>query len=163
MKMNMVDNFVSGVLKSILLNFQKKEEPDVEMIPAKRITKELDQLWEMRRKKEEGLCTEAECKESISQSFQAMQDLFSKEDLNSNHFWPRYVMLSIHTVEEAPLALLQYIREDNYIVLTKRLSDISASVYRGGEDKAKKNMENFAIALYKHILQEINALDLPSC
>jgi hypothetical protein len=163
MKMNMVDNFVSGVLKSILLNFQKKEEPDVEMIPAKRITKELDQLWEMRRKKEEGLCTEAECKESISQSFQAMQDLFSKEDLNSNHFWPRYVMLSIHTVEEAPLALLQYIREDNYIVLTKRLSDISASVYRGGEDKAKKNMENFAIALYKHILQEINALDHPSC
>ena len=133
------------------------------MIPAKRITKELDQLWEMRRKKEEGLCTEAECKESISQSFQAMQDLFSKEDLNSNHFWPRYVMLSIHTVEEAPLALLQYIREDNYIVLTKRLSDISASVYRGGEDKAKKNMENFAIALYKHILQEINALDHPSC
>lgn len=163
MKMNMVDNFVSGVLKSILLNFQKKEEPDVEMIPAKRITKELDQLWEMRRKKEEGLCTEAECKESISQSFQAMQDLFSKEDLNSNHFWARYVMLSIHTVEEAPLALLQYIREDNYIVLTKRLSDISASVYRGGEDKAKKNMENFAIALYKHILQEINALDHPSC
>ena len=163
MKMNMVDNFVSRVLKSILLNFQKKEEPDVEMIPAKRITKELDQLWEMRRKKEEGLCTEAECKESISQSFQAMQDLFSKEDLNSNHFWPRYVMLSIHTVEEAPLALLQYIREDNYIVLTKRLSDISASVYRGGEDKAKKNMENFAIALYKHILQEINALDHPSC
>ena len=163
MKMNMVDNFVSGVLKSILLNFQKKEEPDVEMIPAKRITKELDQLWEMRRKKEEGLCTEAECKESISQSFQAMQDLFSKEDLNSNHFWPRYVMLSIHTVEEAPLALLQYIRKDNYIVLTKRLSDISASVYRGGEYKAKKNMENFAIALYKHILQEINALDHPSC
>lgn len=163
MIMNMVDNFVSGVLKSIFLNFQKKEEPDVEMIPAKRITKELDQLWEIHRMLKEGMCTEAECKERISESFQTMQDLFSKEDLNSNHIWPRYVMLSIHTVEEAPLALLQYVREENYIVLTKRFSDLSASVYRRGEDKEKKNMENFAIALYKHILQEINASDHPSC
>ena len=163
MIMNMVDNFVSGVLKSIFLYFQKKEEPDVEMIPAKRITKELDQLWEIHRMLKEGMCTEAECKERISESFQTMQDLFSKEDLNSNHIWPRYVMLSIHTVEEAPLALLQYVREENYIVLTKRFSDLSASVYRRGEDKEKKNMENFAIALYKHILQEINASDHPSC
>ena len=163
MKMNMVDNFVSGVLKSILLNFQKKEEPDVEMIPAKRITKELDQLWEMRRKKEEGLCTEAECKESISQSFQAMQDLFSKEDLNSNHFWPRYVMLSIHTVEEAPLALLQYIREDNYIVLTKRFSDLYVSVQRKGEEWINSNAERFGIALYHHILEKINPADVPAC
>ena len=163
MKMNMVDNFVSGVLKSIFLNFQKKEEPDVEVIPANRITKELDQLWEIHQMLKEGMCTEAECKERISESFLAMQDLFSKEDLNSNHIWPRYVRLSVHTVEEAPLALLQYIREDNYIVLTKRFSDLSASVYRRGEDKEKKNMENFAIALYKHILQEINASDHPSC
>ena len=163
MKMNMVDNFVSGILKSIFLNFQKKEEPNVEVIPANRITKELDQLWEIHQMLKEGMCTEAECKERISESFLAMQDLFSKEDLNSNHIWPRYVRLSVHTVEEAPLALLQYIREDNYIVLTKRFSDLYASVYRGGEDKAKKNMENFAIALYEHILQEINASDHPSC
>lgn len=163
MKMNMVDNFVSGVLKSIFLNFQKKEEPDVEVIPANRITKELDQLWEIHQMLKEGMCTEAECKERISESFLAMQDLFSKEDLNSNHIWPRYVRLSVHTVEEVPLALLQYVREDNYIVLTKRFSDLYASVYKGGEDKAKKNMENFAIALYEHILQEINASDHPSC
>ena len=163
MKMNMVDNFVSGILKSIFLNFQKKEEPNVEVIPANRITKELDQLWEIHQMLKEGMCTEAECKERISESFQTMQDLFSKEDLNSNHIWPRYVMLSIHTVEEAPLALLQYVREENYIVLTKRFSDLSASVYRRGEDKEKKNMENFAIALYEHILQEINASDHPSC
>ena len=69
MIMNKVDNFVSGVLKSIFLNFQKKEEPDVEMIPAKRITKELDQLWEIHRMLKEGMCTEAECKERISESF----------------------------------------------------------------------------------------------
>ena len=163
MKMNMVDNFVFGILKSIFPNFQKKEEPDVEVIPANRITKELDQLWEIHQMLKQGMCTEAECKERISESFQAMQDLFSKEDLNSNHIWPRYVRLSIHTVEEAPLALLQYIREDNYIVLTKRFSDLYASVYRGGEDKEKKNMENFAIALYEHILQEINTSDHPSC
>lgn len=163
MKMNMVDNFVSGILKSIFPNFQKKEEPDVEMIPAKRITKELDQLWEIHQMLKEGMCTEAECKERISESFQAMQDLFSKEDLNSNHIWPRYVRLSIHTVEEAPLALLQYIREDNYIVLTKRFSDLYVSVQRKGEEWINSNAERFGIALYHHILEKINPADVPAC
>ena len=163
MIMNMVDNFVSGVLKSIFLNFQKKEEQDVEMIPAKRITKELDQLWEIHRMLKEGMCTEAECKERISESFQTMQDLFSKEDLNSNHTWPRYVRLSIHTVEEAPLALLQYIREDNYIVLTKCFSDLYVSVQRKGEEWINSNAERFGIALYHHILEKINPADVPAC
>ena len=129
----------------------------------KMLGNELDRLWEMRRKNEEGLCSEGECRENISASFTKMQDCFSKEELNGISFWPKYVKVAIYTVEEPVFALLQYVNADNYIVLTKRFSDLSASVQRKGEEWINSNAERFGIALYHHILEKINPKDVPSC
>lgn len=129
----------------------------------KMLGNELDRLWEMRRKKEEGLCNEGECRENISASFTKMQDCFSKEELNGISLWPKYVKVAIYTVEEPVFALLQYVKADNYIVLTKRFSDLSASVQRKGEEWINSNIERFGIALYHHILEKINPKDVPSC
>ena len=129
----------------------------------KMLQNELDRLWEMRRKKEEGLCNEGECRENISASFTKMQDCFAKEELNGISLWPKYVKVAIYTVEEPVFALLQYVKADNYIVLTKRFSDLSASVQRKGEEWINSNIERFGIALYHHILEKINPKDVPSC
>ena len=162
MKMNIVENIVSRVLKSFFPSFQKQEEMSAERMPEEIITKELDSLWGLQKKKEEGLCSETECREAITESFKKMQDHFSKEELNSNHIWPKYVKIAIYTVEEPIFELLQYVKEDNYIVLTKRFSDLSTSIYREGEEWMKSHADCFGKALYQHILEEINPEDVPS-
>ena len=123
---------------------------------------ELDRLWEMQRKKAEGLCSEGEYRESISESFTKMQDCFSKAELNGISIWPKYVKIALYAVEEPIYELLQYVKEDNYIVLTKRFSDLSTSIYREGEEWMKSHAERFGKALYQHILEEINPEDVPS-
>ena len=123
---------------------------------------ELDRLWEMQRKRAEGLCSEGECRESISESFTKMQDCFSKAELNGISIWPKYVKIALYAVEEPIYELLQYVKEDNYIVLTKRFSDLSVSIQREGEEWIKSNAERFGKALYQHILEEINPEDVPS-
>ena len=123
---------------------------------------ELDRLWEMQRKRAEGLCSEGECRKSISESFTKMQDCFSKAELNAISIWPKYVKIALYAVEEPIYELLQYVKEDNYIVLTKRFSDLSVSIQREGEEWIKSNAERFGKALYQHILEEINPEDVPS-
>ena len=122
---------------------------------------ELDRLWEMQRKRAEGLCSEGECRESISESFTKMQDCFSKAELNGISIWPKYVKIALYAVEEPIFELLQYVKEDNYIVLTKRFSDLSVSIQRE-EEWIKSNAERFGKALYQHILEEIKPEDVPS-
>ena len=133
-----------------------------EETPEKMLGNELDRLWEMQRKRAEGLCSEGECRESISESFTKMQDCFSKAELNGISIWPKYVKIALYAVEEPIYELLQYVKEDNYIVLTKRFSDLSASLHREGEEWIKSNAERFGKALYQHILEEINPEDVPS-
>ena len=162
MKMSIVENIVSRVLKSFFPSFQKQEEMSAERMPEEIITKELDSLWGLQKKKEEGLCSETECREAITESLKKMQDHFSKEELNSNHIWPKYLKIALYTVEEPIAELIQYVKEDNYIVLTKRFSDLSASMCREGEDWMKSHAERFGKALYQHILEEINPEDVPS-
>ena len=162
MKMNIVENIVSRVLKSFFPSFQKQEEMSAERMPEEIITKELDSLGGLQKKKEEGLCSETECREAITESLKKMQDHFSKEELNSNHIWPKYLKIALYTVEEPIFELLQYVKEDNYIVLTKRFSDLSTSIYREGEEWMKSHAERFGKALYQHILEEINPDDVPS-
>ena len=143
-------------------NYEVRLEKDYEAKLEKMQENELDRLWEMWRKKEEGLCSERECRESISESFTKIQDCFSKAELNSISIWPKYVKIAIYAVEEPIFELLQYVKEDNYIVLTKRFSDLSASLHREGEEWTKSNVERFGKALYQHILEEINPEDVPS-
>ena len=51
MKMNIVENIVSRVLKSFFPSFQKQEEMSAERMPEEIITKELDSLWGLQKKK----------------------------------------------------------------------------------------------------------------
>lgn len=178
MKVLITENFGGSVFQNLFSIFTKgqeeKEKMDLKTNYEVRLEKdngaklekmleaELDSLWKMQRKKEEGICSERECRESISTSFTKMQDCFSKEELNGISIWPKYVKIAIYAVEEPIFELLQYVKEDNYIVLTKRFSDLSASLHREGEEWMNSNIERFGIALYHHILEKINPEDVPS-
>ena len=177
MKVLITENFGGRVFRNLFSIFTKgqeeKEKMDLKTNYEVRLEKdngaklekmleaELDSLWKMQRKKEEGICSERECRESISTSFTKMQDCFSKEELNGISIWPKYVKIAIYAVEEPIFELLQYVKEDNYIVLTKRFSDLSVSIQRE-EEWIKSNAERFGKALYQHILEEINPEDVPS-
>ena len=177
MKVLITENFGGSVFQNLFSIFTKgqeeKEKMDLKTNYEVRLEKdngaklekmleaELDSLWKMQRKKEEGICSERECRESISTSFTKMQDCFSKEELNGISIWPKYVKIALYAVEEPIYELLQYVKEDNYIVLTKRFSDLSVSIQRE-EEWIKSNAERFGKALYQHILEEINPEDVPS-
>ena len=179
MKVLITENFGGRVFRNLFSIFTKgqeeKEKMDLKTNYEVRLEKdngaklekmleaELDSLWKMQRKKEEGICSERECRESISTSFTKMQDCFSKEELNGISIWPKYVKIAIYAVEEPIFELLQYVKEDNYIVLTKRFSDLYVSIQRKGEEWINSNAERFGIALYHHILEKINPADVPAC
>ena len=178
MKMLIKENFGGRIFRNLSSIFikeqEEKEKTNFKTIYELRTEKdygarlekmqenELDRLWEMQRKRAEGLCSEGECRESISESFTKMQDCFSKAELNGISIWPKYVKIALYAVEEPIFELLQYVKEDNYIVLTKRFSDLSTSIYREGEEWMKSHAERFGKALYQHILEEINPEDVPS-
>lgn len=178
MKVLITENFGGSVFRNLFSIFTKgqeeKEKMDLKTNYEVRLEKdngaklekmleaELDSLWKMQRKKEEGICSERECRESISTSFTKMQDCFSKEELNGISIWPKYVKIAIYAVEKPIFELLQYVKEDNYIVLTKRFSDLYVSVQRKGEEWINSNAERFGIALYHHILEKINPADVPA-
>lgn len=177
MKMLIKENFGGRIFRNLSSIFikeqEEKEKTNFKTIYELRTEKdygarlekmqenELDRLWEMQRKRAEGLCSEGECRESISESFTKMQDCFSKAELNGISIWPKYVKIALYAVEEPIFELLQYVKEDNYIVLTKRFSDLSVSIQRE-EEWIKSNAERFGKALYQHILEEINPEDVPS-
>ena len=179
MKMLIKENFGGRIFRNLSSIFikeqEEKEKTNFKTIYELRTEKdygarlekmqenELDRLWEMQRKRAEGLCSEGECRESISESFTKMQDCFSKAELNGISIWPKYVKIALYAVEEPIFELLQYVKEDNYIVLTKRFSDLSASLHREGEEWTKSNVERFGKALYQYILEEINPEDVPAC
>ena len=178
MKMLIKENFGGRIFRNLSSIFikeqEEKEKTNFKTIYELRTEKdygarlekmqenELDRLWEMQRKRAEGLCSEGECRESISESFTKMQDCFSTAELNGISIWPKYVKIALYAVEEPIFELLQYVKEDNYIVLTKRFSDLSVSIQREGEEWIKSNAERFGKALYQHILEEINPEDVPS-
>lgn len=163
MKMNFSKKIGSRLLNGFYSLFGKKEEPVSEVSPAEAITKEIDELWEVARKKDEGLYSEEECREKLIDSFNGIKAHFSNDQLDSAYAWPRYVKIAVHSIKEPVKELVTYVDENNYISLTKRLSDLSNSVYKGEEENARINMENFSAAVYLHILDDINPKDVPSC
>lgn len=163
MKMNFSKKFSSSLLNGFFSLIGKKEESVSEVSVAEAITKEIDDLWEIARKKDEGLYSEEECREKLTESFNGVKAHFSNDQLDSAYAWPRYVKIAVHSIKEPVKELVTYVDENNYISLTKRLSDLSHSVYKGEEENAKTNMENFSAAVYLHILDDINSKDVPSC
>lgn len=162
MKTNIGENIGSRLFRGFFSLFSK-EEHICETNPAEIITNELDGLWEVTRAKAAGLYSEMECVKKITDSFREVRCRFSNEQIDSAYAWPRYVKIAIHCVDEPIPELVDYVNESNYIRLTKHLSDLSYSVYKGGEEGVKANMEKFSESVYLHILEDINPEDVPSC
>ena len=163
MKINIREIIESKFLKGLFSLFGRTGEPVCKTDPAATITKEIDGLWEMVRQGDGVYDSETEPQEMIAKSFAKVKALFSNDILDSVYTWPRYVKVAVHCVEEPINELIDYVNEDNYIRLTKRLSDLSHSVHKGEENQVKVNMDKFSEAVYLHILQSIDPVDIPSC
>ena len=163
MKINIVGRLYNIFRNNFFSFSSKNKDTEREANPAEIITKEIDGLWEMIRQENKGLLSETECRERIARSFNNVNERFSNEQLDNVYTWPRYVKIAVNVVNEPVNELIAYVKESNYKRLTKRLSDLSHSLYNEEEENVKSNMEKFSLAVYLHILEDINPKDIPSC
>lgn len=154
-----------GLLKNIILLFTgKKEEiprPEDEVSTA--VKKELDKLWSLLREQNEKKLYDIDLRKEITESYCKVSSRFSAEQLDSVHAWPRFVKIAVQSEPEPIAELVNYVNTNNYIPLTKRLSNLSKSVYNYEGTEVKNNIDNFSEAVYRHILDTINPRDIPSC
>lgn len=153
-----------GFLQSIFSLFARKDEVVSELSVAEVATKEIEALWSMVRDQESGQYDlERDCGKKILDSFNSLKARFSDDELDSNYVWLRYVKVAV-CCENPPTAdLVKHISADNYICLTKRLSDLTKSVCKGTDEAVIQNMEKLFEAVCHHILDNINPKDIPSC
>lgn len=161
-----------GFNNSILARFfslfirEKAVKQDIkkEVGAAETADVEIEKIWSViRKKRDEGLdISESECARMITDSFAKLRTQFSDDQLDETYTWPRYVKAAAHCCSEPIRDLVEYVTESNYIFLTKRLSDLVKSVQNSDHADAADNADHFANAVYMHILQTINPLDIPS-
>ena len=161
-----------GLNNSILARFfslfikEKAVKQDIkkEVSEAETADVEIEKIWSViRKRRDEGLdISESECARMITESFAKLRIQFSDDQLDETYTWPRYVKAAVHCCGESIRDLVEYVTENNYIFLTKRLSDLVKSVQNGDHTDAADNVDRFANAVYMHILQTINPLDIPS-
>lgn len=156
--------FNNGILQRLFSFLVKKEEPVHEPSAAEVVTREIDELWKMVRERNEGdlPCSEADCRERIVESFRRIRGSFSDEQLDAAYAWPRYVKVAVHCTDVPVEELVEFLNKDNYIPLTKRLTDLHKSVCKGDDAEAIKNSERFSAAVYNYILEHIDPADIPS-
>lgn len=151
------------LFRRILAFLTGKGEPSGTSDAAVAVTKELDALWEMLREQAENDgYSKAMCRTSIAESFRTMKRKYTDGQLDGVYAWPRYVKVAIHSSCDPIEDLVDYVKEDNYIFLTKRLSDLSRSVYKKEDGPLIQNMDNFSEAVYLHILHYVDSYDVPS-
>ena len=152
--------FVNGtVFQRIISIFGCNKDRISEAGIGEIVTKEMDDLWAMAGRNDEDTDTDSIMEKKIARSFESLTCRYSEEMLDSVYTWPRYVKLA---VEEPIEELVKYVKESNYIYLTKTLSNLTCSVCKDEDMTVKRNMEHFAEAVYKHILDDINPEDIPS-
>lgn len=154
-----------GLLKTIISFFTNKKEvvPRSDSDVSTVINEELDDLWSRFRERNEEGRYDIDLSKEISESFSRVSGRFSGEQLDSVHAWPRFVKIAVRSVNEPIAELVCYVNGNNYIYLTKHLSDLSKAVYKSEEEGVKNNMESFSEAFYLHILDTIDPRDIPSC
>ena len=126
------------------------------------VTKEIDDLWTMVREKKTGAISETECRDRITESFGKLKDMYSDEQIDGAYVWPRYVKIAVHCVNEPINELVYYVKEKNYICLTKCLTNLYFSICKSEDYSIKQRMDSFAETVYLHILDDIDANDVPS-
>lgn len=129
------------------------------------ITTEINTLWCMVREQTEGTqsTSESDCNERIVNSFNELKKRFSDEQLNKAYAWVRYLKIALYCNNPPMHYWMEYINSDNYIAMTKRISDLTKSIKKGEDELAIRNAEKFSEAVYHHILDKINPEDIPSC
>ena len=155
-------NIGGRLFKRVLSVLNKEVEAVSQNDPAEKIKNELDGLWKMKAEKADVIHVEDELREKIEDSFKAVKGRFSGEQLDMLFTWPRYVRTAVHFVNEPIDELINYVNGGNYKSLTSQLSNLSQSIRRGEDEKAKDNIEKFSIAVYTRILKDINDNDVPS-
>ena len=158
-------DFSSSIFMRIVSFFRRKEEISQDVSPAEIVTKEIDALWSIVRaqKEAENGLPDIKCHERIGESFRRLRSQFSDEQLEAAYTWPRFVKVAIYSGNVPVHELIEYVTENNYIPLTKRLSDLVKSVRKSEDAEVIKNAEHFSEAICLHILETINPTDVPSC
>ena len=157
------DNNGKNLWGSFLSLFTNSEEPVCDHSLAEIVTKEIDELWALAREKEENDdLSETMCRERITGSFEMIRNNYSDEQLDAAYVWPRYVKIAVHSVNDPIEELVHYVNEKNYICLTKCLTNLCHSLSKCENSRTEQNMDNFAKAVYLHILDDINPNDVPS-
>lgn len=153
-------NFVCKITSKVLP--QKMEQQEISVADA--VTKELDMLWTMikEQKEEKQSLSDALLEEKLGESFAKLREKYSDDLLDGVYAWPRFVKVSI-ACDNPVRCLVEYVTEENYISLSKRLSDLSKSVCKGNDPKEVRNMERLSKAVCNHILENIDPTDVPSC
>ncbi len=158
---NLKNNFWQRIFQMLT----RKKEPEMELSVAEVVTKEIDALWSVVRDQEieERCLSDFYCGKKILESFNGLKEKFSDEELDNVHTWIRYVKVAVHCENPPVEALIKHVSADNYISLTKRLSDLKNSVCKKGDENAISNIEKLYELVCRHILDNINPKDIPSC
>lgn len=165
---SMTLGFRSSILARLFSLFTRKaalnENVSRELSAAEMADEEIEKLWSVIRQKREGalVISDSECADMITASFNRMRDRFSVEQLDDAYVWLRYVKAAIKSSSKPIGALVEYVSENNYKYLTKRLCDLVRSVLKDDDTAAMDNAESFTEAVYVHILQNVNSFDVPS-
>ncbi len=159
LKATLMIGLIQNVISSLL---KKKRKTDISIVEYS-LNKELDLLCDLAREKEKGVITEEYLIDNIEKSIIKLTDNHSKEKLDSLYTWSKYVKLAVRNVNRPVVQLIKYVDSDNYIYLTKSLSDLWHSMIREEDNEITKNITNFTEAVYLHIIENIKRDDIPSC
>lgn len=122
---------------------------------------ELDLLWSIVRC-ENSLNTDVSIEQLIEDSFTRMEKKYTKNELDSVYFWPKYLKLSVNATNKIFDSIIDYLDESNYTILTRDLSNVSNSIHSSDDTIMIERVEKYAQKIYKHILNKINPKDIPS-
>lgn len=101
-------------------------------------------------------------REKISNSFERISELFSNENVNAFITWTRYVNISVNCINKPITILIEYITDENYITLSRRITELSKKIHVKCDPTVINNIDCFSDAMYRHILNNINPEDVPS-
>lgn len=126
------------------------------------VAEEFDRLWDMVKRKSDGIVSDSECDAMITASLERIQSILTTEEMNSNYIWSRLLKVSVHSLSDPVEALVKYVDKENYIPLTKLLTDLCTHAHNGSAEDVVLNMDRFAEAVFTHILDDIDPCDIPS-
>lgn len=152
------------IIRKIAFLLPRKTEPAKQIDIQEEVKKEIDILWSLvnSQKEDRPFDSDINCGKVVLNSFNRLKERFSDEQLEKAHTWIKHVNVALYCETPPIHGLVEYINGNNYIFLTKRLTDLKKSVYKGKDKMAIKNAEHFYDAVCHHILRNINQQDIPS-